>query len=537
MATSTTYDVKLVYTMQDSASTGLKNLESNAASAAKTTDMLGSQFAKVSALIGGGMALGKAKESFIDFNSDIEQSKISIAAVSRMFSPGQTFDSAMAEAEGTFERYQQAAIQSTATTREFLDMHQALAPTFKAAGMEASKLEKIVQDATVAAPLLLPGMADAAGYFARDLQSMLRGQVQQKDQAAKLLLKAMGLDPETFNAEASKSTEYAAKVIQQSMEKLTGGGAKKALEGSYKGITSTLEDTFQILAGKAGTGIFESVKDELKSWNEWLTKNKEKVDEIRKAVGEGLVEGFKAVKSAVSFIVEHSSELKLLVEALLLLRGVGIVGNAISGGIGALSTTLSTLSSTSSMAASGLTGVVGAASNVVMGLGALYLAAEGLAKMVDADHKRRVGQEGDRLAIYQQLTKSKTEQEARDIAITKAKEFGAVGPDGKLNQDKFYAGLFAQGYTTQDKEVGTIMKIVKAAWSEEEAARRTKKTLSFDPDVVTLPEKKKAPPTVNIHVARVEVKSDDPDRFAQALVDLGRRNRARPTQALTAPRI
>ncbi len=144
MAESTVYDVKLVYSLQDSTASGLKGITSNAKQAADATDSLKGALGGLVGAMGAYVSVGMAKTAFVDFNRDVEMAKVNIAAVQRMFGQAPDMKVGLENAAGVFDRYQEAAKASTATTKEFMDMHLSLAPTFAKFGVGGKVIEDMV---------------------------------------------------------------------------------------------------------------------------------------------------------------------------------------------------------------------------------------------------------------------------------------------------------------------------------------------------------------------------------------------------------
>ncbi len=531
MAAGETYPVTLVYTLQDKAGPGLKGLANSAREAANNTDALGGALGKVMMAAGAFVGIGKAKSAFIDFNAEVENSKISIATVSRMFGKSGSWGAAMTDADALFERYQQAAIQSTATTKDFLGMHQKLAPALTATGVSAAKMEEIVKGATNAAPIF---NVDAS-MMALDIESMLRGNVTSRDRAADTMIKSLGMDRETFNTKVRANAGFAIEVLSKTLSGPAMKEAAAAFEGSFQGALSTLEDMFQILSGKAGQGLFAIITEEIKSWNKWLLANKETVESVRKTVSEGLVSGFKTVKTFVQYIVENKS-------TLMALGGLFIAFKGAAAGAGALGGMVQSFSGMGSMAGQVQTsfgGIVSASANVASGLAALYVGAQALAAYFDNWHKGSV--EKDRtlhdvnMAIKSALGGSKSGQ-AEVLGI--ARRAGAVTAGGGLDTMKMAEYFRSKGGESSPavllQEVDMVARVFKRMGKDQIAP------MTFDPDVIERKQsdgKLKTPPTVHIQIARVQVDSSDPDRFVMGLVEIGKRALSRPTQALSAPRI
>lgn len=530
------YEVELAYTLRGDAAPGLTGIGEAASRAEKSTGSLKDALLGLGAAIGASALFSKGKAAFIDFNSDIEQSKMSIAAVSRMFSPGQTFEQAMSGATATFGRYQEAAKASTATTKDFLNMHQALVPSFAAAGIAGQRLEKVVQDATVAAPILLPGMGDAAGYFARDLQSMLKGQVASKDQAAMMLIKAMGLDKETFNKKAGESTEFAVETIQKAMTKLTGGGVKQGLEKSFSGVLSTLEDTLQILGGEAGEPIFKLVTQEIASWNEWLTQNQYIVESIKRDVSGALVTGFHSIKGFVQYLVQNKDTFLMLGSLWASLKGVQVVGGAV-GGLGEMASSFRRMGSETEATVSGLGKLAGQAANSAMALAGLYVAAQAFAEWVDASHKSSVTGDANVGALKGQIgialgSKAGNKDIAAGAVASQLREAGVLNAAGVVDRDKFRAWAEGQGASGGE----AIMLAVQAekAMARGNQAHIDRIAVQFSRESNQKQAKQKKDPSVNVTINRVEVASDDPDRFVLGIVRLADKAASRAVQSRSA---
>ena len=91
MADTTLYDVMVRYRIGDEARVKLGGIADAAAGAERSMGRLGSSMMTLGSLALGGAGIMGAKKAFIDFNSTIEQSKLTIASVDKMFS-SRTFE-------------------------------------------------------------------------------------------------------------------------------------------------------------------------------------------------------------------------------------------------------------------------------------------------------------------------------------------------------------------------------------------------------------------------------------------------------------
>lgn len=218
-----------------------------------------------------GRVLGAISDKFIRFNSDVQQSTISLATQERLMGKAGSWSQAMGTATGLFEHYQEVAKASVGTTQDFLAMHQYAAAPSYASGLDLEQVKKLTQGAVIAAASL--GIqADEAG---REISQMMAGTIGVKDKFARMLInselaKKEGLTLEKFRAmTAQQRGATTLKLFDQDAFK----ESAKAMEGSFAGLSSTFQDTMAITLGKIGAPIFKWTTDKLKELNAWLTKS------------------------------------------------------------------------------------------------------------------------------------------------------------------------------------------------------------------------------------------------------------------------
>jgi hypothetical protein len=538
---STIYDVQLMYSVKGNAGAGLSSIAGEAEKAAQRTAGLGDQITRLGALVGGGLLLSKGKDAFIGFNKEVENSKISIAAISNMFNGG-SFAQSMQQADDVFRVYQKAAIQSTATTADFLEMHKMIAPVMTQSGASMKTLMDTVQGATVAAPIfgVKPEM------LAIDIRQMLQGAVGNKDLAANIMISSLGLDKDTFNQKARANVGFAIETVNKALTSPSLKAAAKAYEGSFAGVSSTLEDTVQILAGHAGEKLFQTITTEIKSWNEWLTQNRGQVDRITDKVSGALVGGFRTLKDTVIFIVDHHEALIKVAE----------VWAGMKAGSWIVSDAIPTAKSFGQMIGDGIAGkagVIGAAIGAAIGLG---IAAKRTGNEWDDIRSRNFEMRGQSqlMAARGNLNESTYGDLARRFIVG-----GAYNPttgdfDQKLaasilrgSGDGFTA--FTSGQRIDDgmanmyaRNVGDILQ--KGRGTLDSAVVRAFASFGRGPldgrDVPFALEredgraKQEKKPGVVVNINRVEVQSDDPDRFVMGIVAIADRAESRAGQARSA---
>lgn len=327
---STVYDVNIRYAVEDKASDGLAHIGKNADRAGQSVGGLKDGLMQLAGLFAAKELFEAGKKNLVDFNMEIENAQISIAAVARMFGQEGSWGDAMKYSEGLFARYQDAAKASTATTKEFIDMHLSLGPTFAKFHASQKDIEDIVKGATVVAPIL----GERPETFAMDVKQMLQGSVTLRDRSAVSLLSMLGIDRESFNSRTKQDINYAIDVVKQALTSPAIAEAKKSFEGSFAGAKSTLEDTVQILAAQAGKPLFQQLTKEINNINDWMTAHPKEIEDFARKFSDSLMSGFAAVRDAVKFVVDNQDSLITIGKLWLAVKVAEIAAGAGSGLIG-----------------------------------------------------------------------------------------------------------------------------------------------------------------------------------------------------------
>lgn len=306
---STVYDVRVKYALDDRASSGARGIAS-ACDKAST-----SAFSLKNALIGiGGIAaLNKAKSALIDFNSEIDQMKISLSTVMQM-QLSMPLAKANKEADRLFNTFQELAKKSPATTKDFMEMSSAIAPAVALAGGGPDKLAEITQGAVIAG-IALGERADVA---ALDVKQMLAGTVSAKDRMAQQLLASQKITGEDFNA---KSAGERFNLVQKMLSQDALKTAADQFGESFKGQVSSIKDNLQIAFGEVGKPLMSAMAAEVKKMNEWMTRHPKLIAETISSLGSMIKDAFGFVKSVASWLVENRDTLFTIGKTFLIFKG------------------------------------------------------------------------------------------------------------------------------------------------------------------------------------------------------------------------
>lgn len=142
---STIYDVKVRYALDDRASKGANNISSACDKAANKAFSLKHALAA----IGGAAVLKKGYDALVGFNSEIDSMKINLSTIMQL-QLKMPFEKANVEAQKLFSTFQEMAKKSPATTKDFMEMSAAIAAPIAMLGGGPDKLAKLTQGAIIA---------------------------------------------------------------------------------------------------------------------------------------------------------------------------------------------------------------------------------------------------------------------------------------------------------------------------------------------------------------------------------------------------
>lgn len=343
---TTTYKVDIVYDLKGGATQGLRNMR---AESAKVASGLGG-IKSMLGVIAGGFALHTAKHFLIDFNSEIQRMKIGLATVTAM-NLKVPFEQAQKAADRLMVDFQKMSMESPNTTRDFVEMANLISGSVLHAGMGLRDLETMTKGAITASNALNV----RPDLMAREIQRMLAGTVIIRDHAAKQLLASVGIND--FHVFNKKGATERAQITQSAFNSKEIQAAAQAYKDTFAGVTSTLKDNLEITFGKVGMPLLQAMTGEIKSWLGWVEKNPQIIADMVSSLGNGLKEGFTIVRSIASevapvfkdvlgviqgvfeFVSQHRDVLIQTAKALLVFKGISMVGGmarGMGGGIGGM---------------------------------------------------------------------------------------------------------------------------------------------------------------------------------------------------------
>jgi hypothetical protein len=333
MATSetTTYRVETVYSVTDRASRAMDDIGKHAKEAHHAAEGLGSVLMGIGAAVAGSAGIHAAKHAFIDFNREVQDSKIQLSAMLQG-NYDSTWGQAQKGANDLYSEFQRFSQLTPVTTKEMLEFGRGIVVSTAQAGGSIKDIVKITEQGVVAAKAM--GMGGA--YASLEITEMLMGNVSKRMRFVQQLLGMAHTDEETFKKMDAKSRLA---LVEKVLDSPAMKNATEAFSTSFSGVLSTLEDKIQITLGRAGNSLFGKVTEEIARWSEYLDRNSAKIDHMVEAVGHGLVRGFEIAKDMASWIVDHADELIAIGKVWVGSKLVGAIGGGIGGSLGGLRST------------------------------------------------------------------------------------------------------------------------------------------------------------------------------------------------------
>lgn len=597
-AQTTSYYVRTVYETVDKSSTQMADI-------AKSADKAGGSMKRATASLfsfnQAAEALMRVKQGFdvlikgplLDFNSQMEQSRITMAGMLRL-NLGGTFESHFGRATKMVEEFQQIAKVSVGTTKDFVDMATMITRPVTAAKLTMEDLRDITQGAVVASR----AMGIEAAVAALDIEQALMGTLTKRERFVRALIEPLGFtDTESWNKmEASQRAEVLKGVLSQPAIK----EMAKAQETSFAGVTSTLQDNLQMALGKVGLPLFQKITAEVQRWNTWIDANGETITKFADKLSEALVDAFSFIKDVGSFFVENADTLMAVAKGLIAFKAGQMVMGAGRSAIGGLRSaggflmgtqSMTQLAGTTAQATSTLGAFAGALGRSLPVIGGLVTVGSMLFEQWQgqSQEQRRARQRFMFEANRSVENVAKIEQTRQSLADVRGRERGGLGLsredrslamfaekrlglmqeaqrqfDQQLAEMLFEQGVFTKNFKIDNLELQRKLRDDVLNIGKDQVGTFTKAVTSLEnrlgpqgirdlllPDtpeetggddalakwnetVDRLTDMAKSGTKVTIN--KVEVASPDPDRFIHGIARAAERFNRNPTQAQAALR-
>lgn len=554
-ADTTTYDVRVRYLLEDHATAATRQIEKATQAAARSTGFLKSGLGSVAAAAAGVFGLREAKKSLIDFNSDLEQAKIQMAGLFELNSGG-AFNDNMAKAGDLVGRLQQKAKASVGTTKDMVDMAAMLAQPFSTVNASVAEMT----DLTAAAVVGSKSMGIAAEVAARDIDQAMRGQFHAVDQFTGKILAPLGFSGEEGRRKFNLLSQVERfNKIRTALKAPALGDMAKAQEKSFAGVFSTFEDNLQMFMGRVGLPLFKAITKEIDKWNSWSEQNGPRLEQIATSIASGLTDAFEFIKTAVGFLADNRETILTIAKVWAGLKIGGRVASGLGGWISALRAQEGAVAGFGGT----ITSFTGKMTMAIEGLGAFYAGLQLAAAWLDHNQTKAISSaslnagslpamlkgfnEADRTARFggpdaMQLASSQSTlrtlyQQAKSVGLANEAGIntGALANSLEYASNKgewaAAAGLNWTGSNLSSQEIAeAFARKFNAMMPEMLEAMKRSVQASSTPEMKKNAER----PKVNVTIHRIEVASEDPDRFVFGLTEVFQRVVKNPNSARTA---
>lgn len=342
------------------------------------------------ALLAGGAFFGvkAAKNALIDFNTNLEQARLSMSGLLQMNMGGEWADN-QERANRLVRQFQNDAKKSVATTMDFVDMGKLITGPLTRVGGTLKDVSDITKGAVVAAK----AMGEESGLVARDIEAALRGNITMRDRFIRAMLPTIKMTKEEFNTIARQAPEQALGLLRAMFGAEAIKNMAETQAKSFAGVSSTLRDNIERMFGRIGLPLMNALTEQMARINAFFDNNSTKVAQFVNDFSAGLVKGFNLAVKAFEFINRNRALLLSLAKSFLIFKAVRGVGGILTGMAGGLSS-LNTAAVAASGGLSGLSGKLGAFTSALgpatMALGAFAGGLNVIADWIDREQSKRL---------------------------------------------------------------------------------------------------------------------------------------------------
>ena len=517
--------------MTDHVSGGMRGMANEMRRASTEASSLKGTLGSLAGLFGAGFGLHEFKKHFVDFNSEMEQAKLTTAGFMAMSGLG-TFNEQLGVADDLVKQYTIDARASIGTTADFVEMSKTITASVTGAGGSIKDLHDMTKG------LVISGKASGMDPhdIAIQVEEALNGMLSVRQRFTKRMLGSIGYKGEEGAAKWKELSQY-----QRLMELKRSLGADwlkdmaSAQEHSMEGARTTFIDNAQLAAMRAGKALFEGIKVELNKWNEYLIRNGDTIDHIADVVGHKLLQGAISFKNAIQWAAEHW---KTIAASYAAMKAAGFLAGA-GGGVAGLA----------GGASGGGIGFGGKVAAVSLVASAVYIGGQALADFINESHEAKIeraaatgkGTMDAVLTAAAGLHSPDFDSAAKDTRLLRQQltSSGLASASGGLNKEAFIQAMKESGSSagrwadilgikgtgglgsngnTLDQVADSIARAFDNSimkWNMNTAPWRMEGVR----DAPT-PDGTGKKGDIKVTIQRLEVLSDDPDRFAFGLDEL-----------------
>lgn len=323
-----TYRVKTVFEIIDKAVKPLNEIEKAAKETAKSTETLKNILLGLGASVVAGRGFSALRDVIVGANNALEQHEMKLAGVTSMYT-GVEIEKSWERAERSRNRYMDMSWDSGVEQEELLQTAAELQGPLLQAGASISRIEEITHNAVKAAGAYGIGSQELSGSLLRAITVGAR----ERDQIIRSLLGQKGVE-KTISEFNKMDMSERVKTIQKALSgQALQSFVDKQSDETFEGVTGDIKSHLKNLASVAGRPVFEAITKELKTWEVWMVKNRQRLEEIALEVGQNLVKGFHIIKDVFVWMYDHRDALIMVAKAYAAIKIGGLLGGALGEGM------------------------------------------------------------------------------------------------------------------------------------------------------------------------------------------------------------
>lgn len=515
-ATSTTYDVRVKYMVDRSGATsGLNDIGRAAANTGNSLSGLTDKLKQVGMALTAYIGFRAGYEHLINYNAELQNTQASLRTIIQLNSSGMGFTEAGSKATALMSQFQMDVKEVPGTVQDLGEFAAGISQAVLQAGGTVNDLREITKNSFTASKAMFPGMGAEMAQL--EVTETLMGNLTKRNRFGRGVMRAAGYEEAQVNAMDPLER------LKAYMKALSAPAIKDAQKGyltSWAGVTSTFENTIKTSLGKVGLPLFQAISKEILSWNDWINANGDKIADFGRSFTDGLMVGFRTIKTIMGFVVEHKDLLMTLAKAWLAGKAVSMMANGVMGAAGAFQ-------NLASSAGGGLLGLTKAAGGAAAALGLIAGAAVAIADWVDKKHEEQIDAEVKKAGFRNLFDETNNGHRSKAFFYEESKRMGLLNETGtafkpETNPLMQQTGKFkVLGFNLVQAPLEAIMnqmlqqgmeasRIAKSGWAtRDQAFIKANLGLEAPGDMA-----KALKPQVNIGKIVMNVESNDPDNFA-----------------------
>ncbi len=569
---STVYDVKIQYSLDDKASAALDHLSAKADETAHHVGSIKEGMLALGELFLGKEALAKGKELFIDLNSQMEEMEVKMSTMLE-YNMGTPFEEAEVATKKLISGWLKFSEITPMTGIQITDFGTKMSSAVLAVGGSLEDLDRLSRKGSIVGNLLggKGGLDQAGLQFREALAGNVRKTQLINQQLLGPYLKQQGLSIDNFNAlTGSKRLE----VMLGAVEKMAGSGGVKAQAKGWEAVISTLEHKIEMLGMKVGDKLFGALKTDVYAINQWLSNHPKELEAFAENFSSALMTGFRAVKDSIMWLVDHKETLMALgaawglgklagplggnagaggfagmggllkgfgsastrsgwnaeamgklanggidIQSIVQRAGLGIALSHLTNDFSQLHPAIGTFNTGLSAVLMGMSSLPGPIGFVAGALEALFQGLQWIVGKLDSLQADDVKKAGDYLAMSSLFSGQNSANANARTIFRRSQEMGAIDEYGHLKSTKFQQSMLNQASEGKVDLSGKDMSrmAIMAASAIDTLSVKDKWAMMHpggkpaDDPTAGKPTGKAA--NVNVNIQKIEVASDDPDRF------------------------